>query len=303
MLEVIFLGTGGAVPTPGRNTSSVMLRYEGEKILFDCGEGTQRQMMIAKTGMKNLKRIFISHFHADHFIGLPGLIQTMNFNGRIEDLFIYGPLYAERFVELIKSMGYCKFRFNIIGKELKEGDFIDGDNYRITAFKTDHNVPSLGYIFQENDRQGRFNVEKATSLGLKPGPSFAKLCSGLHVELDGKTITPEMVIGPKRSGRKIVYSGDTRPCESLLNASKGADLLIADGTLESNLKDWAIDTKHSTVRESAELARSAGVKRLILTHISPRYSDNIKKLKDEIKEFDSAMIAEDFLKIEIPFRD
>jgi Metal-dependent hydrolases of the beta-lactamase superfamily III len=117
MLETIFLGTGGAVPTPSRNTSSVMLRYEGEKILFDCGEGTQRQMMIAKTGMKNLKRIFISHFHADHFIGLPGLIQTMNFNGRVEDLAIYGPLYAERFVELIKSMGYCKFRFNIIGKD------------------------------------------------------------------------------------------------------------------------------------------------------------------------------------------
>jgi len=303
MLEIIFLGTGGAIPTPEKNTAAMMVKYEGRKILFDCGEGTQKQMMIAKTGVnRGLNQIFISHFHADHFIGLPGLFQTMNFNGREEDLFVYGPKHTEKFLALVKNMGYCKFNFNIISHELKDGDCIECDGYHINAFETDHNVPSLGYIFQENKRPGRFNINAAISLGLKPGPSYSKLVSGEAVEVDGRTILPKMVIGPPRQGRKIVYAGDTRPCKPLLNEAKNADVVILDGTFDSYLKDWAEQTRHSTIGESIELGLKAGAKKIILTHMSPRYSSNKEKLYSEIKGMRDVIIAEDFLRLDVPFR-
>ncbi|BDC36303.1 MAG: ribonuclease Z [Candidatus Methanoliparum thermophilum] len=305
MLEIIFLGTGGAIPTPKKNTAAVMIKYGGNKILFDCGEGTQRQMAIAKTGInKGLNQIFISHFHGDHFIGLPGLIQTMNFNGRKEDLFVYGPRHTKKFLTTVKDMGYCKFNFDIIGYELRNGDRIEGDGYSITAFDTDHNVPSLGYIFQENKRAGRFNVDAAISLGLKPGPLYSKLISGKAVEVDGRIILPDMVIGPPRDGRKIVYSGDTRPCETLFNAVKNADVAILDGTFDSSLKDWADRTGHSTIKESIECGLKAGAKKIILIHTSPRYSANKEMLYSDIrKDMTNVIISEDFLRLNVPFCD
>lgn len=304
MLEIIFLGTGGAVPTPEKNTAAVMVRYNGSKILFDCGEGTQKQMMIAKTGVnRGLNQIFISHFHADHFIGLPGLFQTMNFNGREDDLFVYGPKHTERFLTIVKNMGYCKFNFNIIGRDLNNGEHVDGDGYTITAFDTDHNVPSLGYVFQEKDRPGKFNADAAISLGLKPGPLYSKLVLGEPVEVDGRIILPEMVIGPPRRGRKIVYSGDTRPCETLFNAVKNADVAILDGTFDSSLKDWADQTRHSTIKDSIELGLKADVKKIVITHISPRYSGNKEPLFSDIRGKDNVVIAEDFFKLDVPYQD
>lgn len=304
MLEIIFLGTGGSVPTTEKNTAAVMVRYDGSKILFDCGEGTQKQMMIAKTGVnRGLNQIFISHFHADHFIGLPGLFQTMNFNGREEDLFVYGPKHTKKFLAVVKNMGYCRFNFNIIYQELMDGDCIEGDGYSITAFDTDHNVPSLGYIFQEEDRPGRFNTDAAISLGLKPGPLYSKLVSGEAIEVDGRIILPTMVIGPPRRGIKIVYSGDTRPCEKIFNAVKNADVAILDGTFDGSLKDWADQTRHSTIKESIALGLKAGVKKIVLTHTSPRYSANKEPLYSDIRGLDNVVIAEDFLRLDVPYRD
>jgi len=303
MLRVTFLGTGGTLPTPNRNPSAILVNREGELLLFDCGEGTQQQMMRAKTGMK-LNSIFITHFHADHFLGIPGLIQTMSFNGRTEPLEIYGPEWTKQFVNLLIQLGYFKLGFVINAHELEDREKIDKGEYFIKAVGTDHGIPSLGYVIEEKGRVGRFNREKAIKLGVPVGPLFSKLQKGEPVIIDGKTILPSMVIGKGRPGRKIVYTGDTRPCESIEKASAKADLLIHDGTLADELKDWAIETKHSTAGEAAQLAKKAKVKQLILTHVSSRYSESVEPLLDDAKKvFEPARIAEELMEIEIPLSD
>jgi ribonuclease Z len=303
MLRVIFLGTGGTLPTINRNPSAIFINRDGEMMLFDCGEGTQQQMMRAKTGMK-LTSIFITHFHADHFLGVPGLIQTMSFNGRTEPLDIYGPLWTKQFVRLLIELGYYKLGFQIAPHELEGGDVIDGGDYIIRAITTDHGVPSLGYVLEEKKRTGRFNRERAIELGIPVGPLFSKLQKGEPVTINGRVIMPSDVVGPGRPGRKLVYSGDTRPCESLAKESEGADLLIHDGTLADELHDWALETKHTTAGEAAQLARKAGVKQLVLTHISSRYSESTEVLLRDAKNiFENVKIAQEFMEIEIPLSD
>jgi len=303
MLRIIFLGTGGSLPTRNRNPSAVMVNRKGELILFDCGEGTQQQMMRAKTGMMSLSSIFISHFHADHFLGIPGLIQTMSFMGRKEPLLIYGPEGTREFTELFKALGYFNLKYEVRGVQLKPGDTVEGEDYVIRALKTDHSIPSLGYALVENPRPGRFNREKAVELGIPPGPLFAKLQRGNSVEINGKTIKPEDVMGTSRPGRTIVYSGDTRPCESVLEASRNADLLIHDGSFADEMADWAEESKHSTAGEVAALSKEAGVRKLILTHISSRYTDDPAPiLTDSKKIFENVVVAEDLMEVEIPYR-
>jgi ribonuclease Z len=303
MLRVTFLGTGGTLPTPNRNPSAILINREGELLLFDCGEGTQQQMMRAKTGMK-INSIFITHFHADHFLGIPGLIQTMSFNGRTEPLEIYGPEWTKQFVNLLIQLGYFKLGFVINAHELEDGEIIDKGDYFIKAVGTDHGIPSLGYVIEEKGRVGRFNREKAIKLGVPVGPLFSKLQKGEPVIIGGKTILPSMVIGKGRPGRKIVYTGDTRPCDSIEKASAKADLLIHDGTLADELKDWAIKTKHSTAGEAARLAKKAKVKQLILTHVSSRYSESTEPLMDDAKKvLETVKIAEELMEIEIPLSD
>lgn len=304
MLRVTFLGTAGALPTIERNPSSILINRKGELIMFDCGEGTQQQMMRGRTGMMNLTAIFITHFHADHVLGIPGLLQTMNFQGRVQPLEIYGPRYAKEFMELLSKLGFNDVAFEVKAIELKHGDTLDRGEYWIEAVKTEHSVPSLGYVLREKPRQGRFNRERAIELGIPPGPLFGKLQRGETINIKGKVIKPEEVIGPPRAGRIVVYSGDTRPCEAILNASKNADLLIHDGTLTSDMQDWAIETKHSTAFEAAEIARKAGVRQLVLTHISSRYSaDPTPLLEEARKVFSNSLVARDLLEIEIPYRD
>ncbi len=304
MLRVTFLGTAGALPTTERNPSAILINRKGELILFDCGEGTQQQMMRAKTGMMNLTSIFLTHFHADHVLGIPGLLQTMNFQGRTQPLEIFGPKYAKEFVELLSKLGFNAVAFEVKVSELKHGDVLDRGEYWIEAVKTEHSIPSLGYVLREKPRQGKFNREKAIELGIPPGPLFGRLQRGETVNIKGKVIKPEEVIGPPRPGRVVVYSGDTRPCEAILNASQDADLLIHDGTLTSNMQEWAIETKHSTALEAAELARKAGVKQLVLTHISSRYSADTAPLIEEARKvFNNSLVAKDLLEIEIPYRD
>ncbi|KKG09859.1 ribonuclease Z [Methanosarcina sp. 2.H.A.1B.4] len=303
MLRITFLGTGGSLPTRNRNPSAVMINREGELILFDCGEGTQQQMMRAKTGMMSLSSIFISHFHADHFLGIPGLIQTMSFLGRKEPLTIYGPEGTREFTELFKALGYFNLKYEIRGVKLSPGDTVEGESYVVRALKTEHSIPSLGYALVENPRPGRFNREKAVELGVPPGPLFAKLQRGNPVEVDGRLVRPEEVMGIPRPGRTIVYTGDTRPCEAVLEASRDADLLIHDGSFADEMADWAEESMHSTAGEVAALAKEAGVRKLVLTHISSRYTDDVEPiLKDSKIVFENVVVAEDLMELEIPYR-
>ncbi|MHC1635699.1 MAG: ribonuclease Z [Candidatus Methanospirareceae archaeon] len=301
MLKVVFLGTGGSMPTPDRNPSAIMINREGELLLFDCGEGTQQQMMRARTGMK-ISSIFITHFHADHVLGIPGLIQTMAFQGREAPLEIYGPRRVDKFIHHLLSLGYLKRGFEVRGIELRPGDVIKRKGYKIKAIKTEHNVMSIGYVLEEDMRPGRFNRERAIELGLKPGPLFSKLQRGHSVFVDGREIKPSDVLGPPRRGRKIVYTGDTRPCDAVIEAAKDADLLIHDGTLSEEMKSLAKEYGHSTAKEAAEVAAKANVKRLILTHISARYSEDAKKLEEEAREiFPNTEVAKELMTIEVPF--
>lgn len=303
MLRITFLGTGGTLPTVNRNPSAVLINREGDMMLFDCGEGTQQQMMRAKTGMK-ISSIFITHFHADHFLGVPGLTQTMSFNGRTDPLDIYGPERTERMVRLMIELGYYRMGFEINAHELEDGDIVDKGEYSIKAVATDHSVPSLGYVLEEKNRAGRFNRERAIELGVPAGPLFSKLQKGETISVDGRTVTPSQVIGHSRPGRKVVYSGDTRPCDSIERESKGADLLIHDGTLADELRDWALETKHSTAAEAALLAKKANVGQLILTHISSRYSESAQVLLIEAKGIlENVILAEELMEIEIGLRD
>jgi ribonuclease Z len=303
MLRVIFLGTGGSLPTRNRNPSAIMVNREGELLLFDCGEGTQQQMMRARTGMMNLSSIFVSHFHADHFLGIPGLIQTMSFMGRTEPLLIYGPDGTREFTELFKAFGFFNFKYEIYGIQLKPGDILERKDYVIRALKTEHSIPSLGYALIENPRPGRFNREKAVGLGIPPGPLFAELQKGNSLEVDGKLVKPEDVMGSLRPGRNVVYSGDTRPCESILEASRDADLLIHDCSFSDEMMDWAEESGHSTAGEVAALAKEARVRRLILTHISSRYTDDVDPiLNDSKKIFGNVIVAEDLMEVEVPYR-
>ena len=305
MLRITFLGTGGSTPTPNRNPSAIAVNREGELMLFDCGEGTQRQMMRAKTGMA-VSSIFITHFHADHVLGIPGLLQTMALQGRKEPLEIFGPRYIDKFLYHLLSLGYVGKSFEVKAIELKPGDEVRRQKYRIKAIKTVHNVESIGYVLEEDMRPGRFNRERAIELGIKPGPLFSRLQSGHTITVDGREIRPEQVLGPPRPGRKIVYTGDTRPCESVVEASRGADLLIHDSSMSEEVKQYAIEYMHSTALEAAEVAKEAGVRKLILTHISARYSDleSAKRLEDEAKRvFENVEVAKELMTVEVRYRD
>ncbi|ADC66551.1 ribonuclease Z [Ferroglobus placidus DSM 10642] len=297
-LKVTFLGTSGTVPSVDRNTSSILLNYSGCKILFDCGEGTQRQMMKAKTGF-NIEAIFITHLHTDHFIGVFGLLETMSLNSREKPLSIYTP--NSKFLrKLFREFGYHNLGFPVRVVGLRDGDFVRFENFKVLAFKTDHIVESLGYAFVEDERRGKFNVEKARELGIPPGPLYSKLARGEAIEFGEKIITPDMVLGEKRPGWKVVYTGDTAPVEKLVEIAKNADLLIHDAAFTSELDDWAKETKHSTARDAAEIAKKANVKKLVLTHISARYSKEPEKLLEEAKKiFENVVVAEDFMEIEL----
>jgi len=305
MLRITFLGTGGSTPTPNRNPSAIAVNREGELLLFDCGEGAQQQMMRAKTGMK-IAAIFVTHFHADHVLGIPGLLQTMALQGRDEPLEIYGPRYVDKFLAHLLALGYTGKGFDVKAIELRPGDVVRRQGYVVRTMKTVHNVVSIGYVLEEDMRPGRFNRERAIELGIKPGPLFARLQSGHSVFVDDREVKPEEVLGPPRPGRKMVYTGDTRPCESVIEASRDADLLIHDGTLSEETKEYAIDYLHSTALEAAEVAKEAVVRHLILTHLSARYSDaeGARKLKDEASQvFANTEIASDLLTVEISYRD
>ncbi|MFW5903955.1 MAG: ribonuclease Z [Candidatus Saliniplasma sp.] len=298
-MKLVFLGTGGSYPSPKRNVPSIAIKFKGEVILFDCGEGTQRQFMRSSLSFMETKRIFVTHFHGDHILGLPGLIQSMNLNDRDEELEIYGPRGNQEMCRRLINLGYFRPNFPVKVVEIEPGAVLRFDDYSVEAVSSDHNVPSLAYIFKENDKKGRFDREKALELGVPEGPLFSRLHKGQEVEVDGKKIHPDQIVGAPRRGKKIVYTGDTRPSVEICDAARDSNILIHDATLESEMSDMALERGHSSVRHAAEAAKKAGVDRLFLFHMSPRY-ESTKGLLDEAREiFKETTIPSDLSEYEL----
>ena len=301
-LRVIFLGTAGSVPTPKRSLSAILIQRKGEQLMFDCGEGVQRQMMKAKTGFHKKMKVFVSHMHGDHVLGLPGLLQTMALLDRERKLEVYGPSGINRFIEAIKETVQFVLTFPVEIHEIEEAGVVcEEEEYAIKAVWANHVIPSLAYALVEKPRPGKFYPEKAEALGVPEGPLWSKLQHKHKVNLpDGRVIKPEQVVGPPRPGRKIVYTGDTRTFKGFAKFAAGADLLVHDATLDDELAEKAEEDGHSTPSQAAENAKKGKVKQLILTHISARYDDTSALLEQAQKVFKNTRVAEDFTKIEIP---
>ena len=289
-MEITFLGTSSAVPSKHRNHTAIVLKHFGEVMLFDCGEGTQRQLTYAKISPMKIDKIFITHYHGDHILGLAGLIQSMGFRGRSEDLDIYGPKGLNKLINAISNTGFFQINFQIITHEIGEGIVLETDEYIIKSIIAEHNIDNLAYSIYEK-KKPRFLREKAIELGVPVGPAFGKLHNGEEVEINGKIIKPEQVLGEPRIGQKVTYSGDTRPCEKMIELAQGSDVLIHEATYEHEDQDKAIENCHSTSK--------ANVKLLVLTHISTRYTTDIN-IKEEAKEiFENTVVANDFTELNI----
>ncbi|HEY7407229.1 MAG TPA: ribonuclease Z [Gemmatimonadaceae bacterium] len=304
-LTLRFLGTSAARPTVERNVSSLALIREGETMLFDCGEGTQRQMM--RYGISFvLEDIFFTHLHADHVIGVIGLMRTMALQGRTEALRLWGPRGSSRHLRRASEFGVERVGFRLDVMEVHAGETIKRNGYAIEPFAADHGGgPSLGFALVEEERRGRFNPDLAREMGVPEGPLWGRLHRGEAVTLpDGRVVDPVVLVGPRRSGRKVVISGDTRPAQTVIDASAHADVLVHEATFADEEADRARETGHSTAREAAAVARGAAVRQLVLTHFSARYSrDASELLRQAREEFDAVVLARDGLEIEVPYQD
>ncbi|QFU82206.1 ribonuclease Z [Natronorubrum aibiense] len=303
-LCVTFLGTAGAIPTTERNPSSLFVAREGDQLLFDAGEGTQRQMMRFGTGF-SISHLFVTHLHGDHVLGIPGLLQTMAFNDREEPLAIHTPRGTRRDIKgLVNALGN-RPSYPVRINEVGDGDVAyRADEYEVRVFGTDHDTRSVGYALVEDDRKGRFDREHAEELGVPVGPKFSKLHAGESVELeDGTVVDPEQVVGEPRPGRSIVYTGDTRPTTATIEVADEPELLIHDATFADDRADRAGSTAHSTARQAAEIARRAGADRLALMHLSSRYAGYTDDHLEQARTvFDGEVfVPEDGQTLEIPY--
>jgi ribonuclease Z len=299
-LDIVFLGTSASAPTAQRAPAALLVRRGGDRLLFDCAEGTQRQLMRSTLGLPDLQEIFLTHFHADHYLGLPGMLKTFSLRQRELPLTIYGPAGLR---ELYKSLGRIvgKLSYPVELEEVRPGEALERDDYRILVFPVHHGVSAVGYAVAEEERPGEFDAATADALGIPFGPERGALQRGESVTLDdGKVLTPDAVLGPARLGRRIVIPGDTAPVETVRVLSEGADVLIHEATFLEDERDRASDTLHSTAFQAAELARDAGVRLLALTHVSPRYFG--PELAREAREvFPATVVPKDFDVIEVPF--
>jgi ribonuclease Z len=287
------------VPSARRNTASLLISRGGERLLFDCGEGTQRQMQ-RSLGLVQVDSIFFTHFHADHFLGLPGLLKTYDLTERERPLTIYGPRGLR---DLIQSLGRVigRIGYKIELVEIEPGEAIACDGAEVRPYPVEHSVRAFGYALVEAERPGRFDPEAAKGLGVKEGPDFARLQRGEAVETaKGTTVRPDEVMGETRPGRTVVITGDTAPCHATVEAAQGAELLVHDASFAEEEAQRAADTGHSTVGQAAAVAREAEVKLLALVHISSRY--HVGKVLEEAKEvFDPTVAPRDFDVIDLPF--
>lgn len=296
-LDVVFLGTGGSVPSARRNTASALVRRGGDRLMFDCGEGTQRQMQ-RSVGLIPVDSIFITHLHADHYLGLPGLLKSYDMHDRVEPLDIYGPPgLLELFATIARIVGRPSYEIEL--HELNRGELVERDGYVIEPFDVDHRIVANGYALYEDARPGRFDPDAARALGVEPGPAFGALQRGEAVTGRDGEVRPEQVLAADRPGRKIVLTGDTRPCEEVRLAAHGAELLVHDGTFMEAEAERADLTGHSTCVQAAELAAEARVRMLALVHVSSRHF--IPEVLAEARDaFEPTVAPRDFDTIEIP---
>jgi ribonuclease Z len=301
-LDVIFLGTAGSMPTAQRAPAALLVRRGGEKLLFDCAEGTQRQLLRSSVGLVELEEIFVSHFHADHVLGLPGMFKTFALRGRELPLTVHGP---RGLLDLLGSLKRVvgRLTYEVRVAELEPGDVLERDGYRLATFGVSHGVRSLGWSLIEATRPGRFDVAGADALGIPNGPERGSLQRGEAVTLpDGRTVTSEQVLGPSRPGRKIVITGDTAPSEEVVEAAWGADVLVTEATFSDEEQERARETRHQTAAQAADIARRANAGLLALTHLSSRYfGPEIAREAREI--FPDTVVPRDFDVIEVPFAE
>jgi ribonuclease Z len=287
------------MPTRKRNLPCVVIKRGPEVIMLDCGEGTQKQMRYSRIGFNKKMKILISHMHGDHVLGLPGLFQSMSMLGRTKKIDIYGPEGLKDFIESTERTVKYSRRFDLVIYEVNEGRIIEEDEYEISSKWIDHDFPCLAYALEEKDKPGKFRLNKAKELKIPKGPLWKELQKGKIVKINNKIIKPNDVLGPSRPGIKIVYASDTRPCKSIMNLSKNADVLIHDCTFEDSHKDKAQEYGHSTASQAAKIAQEACVKKLILVHISAMYEESNNLLKQATKIHKSTILAEDLMKIEV----
>lgn len=302
-LTLRFLGTSASRPTVERSTPSLALIREGETLLFDCGEGTQRQMMRYGVSFA-LDDLFFSHFHVDHFLGVVGLLRTLALQGRTDALRCWGPRGAERLLRRCETLGADRVTFPLEITEMQPGDEVRRKEYVVRAVTAVHRGgPSLSWALIEDERRGRFDPDLARSLGIPEGPLWGRIHKGESITLDdGRVIEPSVLVGPTRTGRRIVITGDTRPCDATIEAAHRADLLVHEATFGDEEAERAIETGHSTAREAAGVARDAEVKRLVLTHLSARYTRDTSDLEQEARSvFAATTIARDGYEVDVPY--
>jgi ribonuclease Z len=293
-LSIFFAGTGGSVPTARRGLPAVLVRAGGDRLLFDCGEGTQRQLL-RSIGLPDIDAVFLTHYHLDHWLGLPGIVKTLDLRGREKPLAIYGPPGLTALWETLRPIiGRTGYKLTV--RELDRHEDVPMGGYVVTAFPVTHRVPAYGYALVEDERPGRFDLEAARALGVEPGPDFGRLQRG--EEVGG--VRPEQVIGPARNGRRLVISGDTAPCQAVEAFAHGADVLVHEATFTEDERERARETGHSTARQAAELARDAGVRLLALTHLSTRFFP--REIRAEARAvFADTVVPRDFDAIDVPF--
>jgi ribonuclease Z len=293
-LSLVFAGTAGAVPTARRGLPATLIRRGGERILVDCGEGTQRQL-VRSVGLADLDDVFITHLHADHWLGLPGMIKSFELRDRERPLTVHGPPGIRGALDLLRPV-LGRPRFGLTVRELEPWEEVERDGYRIAAVPVRHRGTAYGYALVEDDRPGRFDAELAAARGVRPGPDFGRLQRGEAVG----GVDPAEVVGPARAGRRVVLSGDTAPCQTLLAAAHEADVLVHEATFVDEDLDRARETSHSTARQAAEVARDADARLLCLTHLSPRSTAG--DVRDEARAtFANAVVPRDFDVVEVPF--
>ncbi|MBS7655731.1 ribonuclease Z [Candidatus Bathyarchaeota archaeon] len=299
-MDIFFLGSGGSIPTKKRNLPCILIKLERELLMLDCGEAAQKQFLSIKAGINKHMKIFISHMHGDHVLGLPGLIQSFSLLGREKKLEIYGPKGIKSFLNCVKKTVPFNLSFKTEVHEIGEGQILEEETYIIKTMWVNHTIPCLSFALIEKPKPGKFNPEKARKLGVPEGPLWKKLQMGESVKIGSKIIKSREVVGPPRLGAKIVYSSDTRPCKAIEKLSKNADLLIFDSTFDDFKKDKASEYGHSTCIQAAKIARKAKVKKLVLTHLSPIYEGCEEKLFEQAKKiFKETILAEDLMKITI----